>query len=240
MCVTCCIVQLSSLVACSYHTRLSEGVAICQQTEYNAVHSYQRICKTLPACIQQVSRKLETLQRRKRRRCRAGETLPNARSAPDWLERAHLRPNGLEAEVDQPTDEQLPAPQRAGTADSEGFWMFQSCGSATTERQDSGVIVETDRVHSATEKSEGIPYFAHGLREDNVIHLHGPSLVVSPLRQRDAGLTGHAQGKRVDRDVSSRRVATSHRQWTLPASAPKREPLRSPLLRLLDGSMTSP
>lgn len=186
----------------------------------------------------QVSQGLETLQRRKRRLCPAGDELPGPPSMRDWPgppDRRQQRELGREGEdahaVDDSTPPVLANKPNGPSAGGEEFWMIQP--NARAKPSGSSTPRQGGRYDSSAEESKGISFFRKGTVRGTPLP-HPPLQAVSPSRQDSAvsparlGEGNRVWGKALARESSSRR-------WAVPVSStvPPPTAIELPLLRLL-------
>lgn len=188
----------------------------------------------------QVSQGLETLQRRKRRLCPAGDGIPDASPTLDWLEMTSIREKEAEDNGVRQNDGETPRPLEENAAGAsnpctDGPWMVQANAPANTN--DLGTPCEGDGQGEGV-ASKGISNFSKGVPQ------HAPTppvtlpLAGSPNRQdsRICLTTQPRERTILGNGTSPRAFQASSGRWTVPSHMPSTRPMELPLLRHLDGA----
>lgn len=190
---------------------------------------------------EQVSRDLETLQRRKRRLCPAGDGAPDPSPTLDWLEVTHSWQKEVEdrqgvrqndGEAPRPLEENIAG---ASNASAGGLWMVQANSPAKSDCSDT---LRGGGGQGGAIASKGLSLFSKGVAPQ---HASTPTVTLplagSPVRQDSTKLlTQTGERNILGNEASARGFAASSRRWTVPSHVPSTRPMELPLLRHLGGA----
>lgn len=189
--------------------------------------------------FEQVSQGLETLQRRKRRLCPAGDGILDPSPSLDWLRVTIARENEVEDTGVSRNDGEAPQPVEENVAGAsnpctDGLWIVQANAPANTSGLDNPCEGGGQDEGFA---SKGMSIFSKGVPQ------HAPTppvtlpLAGSPSRQDSRNLTTQPREQNIlGNEMSPRAFAASSRRWTVPSHMPSTMTMELPLLRHLGGA----